>query len=89
MNVTNLAVFRSRDTVAALQNLLLLAENGELIGLAICGVYANGEGRTLLSGRCRDEPEMALRAAMKMSWAVTRLQDELDAAKEPPPIHSV
>jgi hypothetical protein len=84
MTVTKLAVYRSRATIAALQSMLSMAERGELESASLGAVLPNGEVLCVMTGRCRDDPETALKVAMKMSWAATQLQDENDEKKSHP-----
>lgn len=80
MTVTNISANRSRETVAVLEHLLQRARSGEIVGLALCARPERGPEEIVFAGLYRSSPEKAVNASMRMSWRLTQLQDELDAA---------
>lgn len=74
--VDNLARYRSRDVVKALEGLLGAAKRGEIRGLVYIVQLAAGESRADVVGDYRRDPAKALKATFKLE---TMLRDD-DAA---------
>jgi hypothetical protein len=81
MSVTSLIEYRSREAVVMLEHLLGRAKNGEIIGLAVCAKPTHGPEEIAFAGLYRSNPAKACNASMRMSWRLTQLQDEIDAAQ--------
>lgn len=74
--VNNLAAYRSRDVVEALEGLLEAAKQGEIRGLVYIVKLGPGENRADVVGEYRRDPAKALKATFKLE---TMLRDD-DAA---------
>ena len=81
MNVVPLRPTYCHETVAVLQHLLDEALAGRNRGLAVCAKGIDNIEEIAFTGEYRDDPARALNAAMRMSWRLTKLQDELDEAR--------
>jgi hypothetical protein len=84
MNVVPLRQPCCRATVAVLQHLLDRALAGDVRGLAVCAKGTDGREEIAFSGDYHDDPARAVNAAMRMSWRLTRMQDEMDEARTAP-----
>jgi hypothetical protein len=80
MKVTSMTQYRSREAVTVLRHLLARAERGEIVGLALCAKPELGPEEIVFAGIYRTNPSSAVNASMRMSWRLTQLQDEIDAA---------
>jgi hypothetical protein len=80
MPVVSMIEHRSREAVTMLEHLLARAKKGEIIGIALCAKPAHGPEEIAFAGLYRSNPAKACNAAMRMSWRLTMLQDEIDAA---------
>lgn len=77
--VKSLAEHRCRETVKVLEHLLELGRRGEIVGMAVSVATADGQEEIVFTDSYRRNPSKAVGAAMRMSWRLTQLQDELDA----------
>ena len=50
--------------------------SGEILGLAVCVKYRGGEEKVFFAGDYEDNKPEALKAAMRMSWELTKRGDE-------------
>ena len=82
MNVVSIHQSSCHETVAVLQHLLDLAKSGQLRGLAVCAKFASQKEEISFTGDYRQYPSQAVNASMRMSWRLTRLQDELELAEQ-------
>ena len=80
MNVFPIHAAACRETVAALQHLLALAQTGEIRGLAVCVLGARGRETMAFTGVYGADLSRAASAANRMSWRVAQLQDARDDA---------
>ena len=79
MPVTKITDFRSKEASTVLQHLLDRALAGEVQGLAICAL--TDEEEIYFTGLYRTSPGSAVNAAMRMSWRMTQMQDEVEAKR--------
>lgn len=78
-NVCSLIEYRHRTELAVLRRLIRRVLNGEVKGIAICVKGRDDDEEISVIGDYRDKPSEGVGAAMKMSWRLTRLADELEA----------
>lgn len=71
MNVVNLSEHRNRDVAEVLRELLELAENRQIHGLAFVVKVGPGDNRAGLAGEYRRHPEKALKAAVLLERHLT------------------
>lgn len=69
---------RDREMVNVLRHFLALAESGEMKGLAICAKSTKDKEDISISGDYRTNPAHAVNVAMRMSWRLTQMQDDLE-----------
>lgn len=79
MSVTSISQYRGREVTAVLRSLLARAERGELEGVALCALPTAGPEEIVFSDLYRRDPARAVRAANKLSWQITMMQDQLAA----------
>lgn len=77
MTVLQLVQRSTAETVQALEYLAEQARRGNIIGVAICYRSANGCEEAAFTGPYKAHPEKAVNAAMRLSWKLTQMQDEL------------
>ncbi len=70
MRVVNLQRYRNKGLVAALRELINLAEKGEVQGLAFVAKFGPHDHRAGSSGDYKRHPEEALAAALKMKQSL-------------------
>jgi hypothetical protein len=75
MAVLKLVDTTNKDTIAVLRCLLDQAIKGEVIGVALCYRTADRNEHAAFSGIYKARPGAAVNAAMRLSWALTKLQD--------------
>jgi hypothetical protein len=66
------------DTIEALSYLLSEARHGRVHGLALAYRDHKGNEEAVFTGPYRRSPAKAVNAAMRLSWRMTQLQDDLD-----------
>lgn len=76
-NVVRLVRAVSDDTVAVLRCLLARAETGDVTGLAMCFRDRHGNENSAFSGLYKARPAEGVNAALRLSWRLTQVQDEL------------
>lgn len=69
---------RDREIVNVLRHFLALAEVGNLKGLAVCAKSTDDKEEISISGDYRTNPANAVNVAMRMSWRLTQMQDDLE-----------
>jgi hypothetical protein len=80
MNVVKMQEYRCRDIVAALEYTLAAAKRGDIRALAMCAKDSRGKEHIAFVGEYLDNPALGVNAANRMSWRLTQMQDEMDAA---------
>jgi hypothetical protein len=75
-NVVKLVEYQHRETIGVLRALLARAVAGRIAGLAI-SMQSDGAETALFTGVYKDNPARAVNAAMRQSWRLTQLQDEI------------
>jgi hypothetical protein len=68
-----------KETLEALAYLTVLAERGELQGLAVCAKTLNGAELLAFTGKYKADPSKGLAAAMRMSIRLNALLDAREA----------
>jgi hypothetical protein len=79
LNVVPIREWRCTETIAVLEQLLRLAQDGQIKGLAVCAKHHNERERIAFTGDYRSTPALGVNAANRMSLRLTQLQDERDA----------
>lgn len=67
-----------RDTIGILRCLLERAEQGEIVGLAMCYRTKDRVEHAAFSGIYMARPGAAVNAAMRLSWKLTQMQESRD-----------
>jgi hypothetical protein len=70
MQVVNLRRYRNKGLVAALKELITLAESGQVQGLAFVVKFGPHDHRAGSSGDYKSHPEEALMATLKMKQSL-------------------
>lgn len=76
MSVIKINEYKSRETAQALQCLADMAKRGEVIGVALCYLTSDHQDNCAFTGAYKNQPAMAVNAAMRLSWRLTQIQDE-------------
>lgn len=79
-SVVQLVEYKSRETAQVLQALTDMARRGELVGVALCYRTKDHEEHSAFTGAYKVHPGKAVNAAMRLSWKLTQLQDEMAGA---------
>lgn len=66
-----------RDTAAVLQCLADMAKRGEVIAVALCYRTDDQAEHAAFTGLYKAHPDKAVNAAMRLSWRLTQMQDDL------------
>jgi hypothetical protein len=75
--VVQLVEYRSRDTAQVLQALADKARRGEVVAVALCYRTSDQQEHTAMTGVYKVHPARAVNAAMRLSWRLTQIQDDL------------
>lgn len=78
-NVQSLTEYRYRAELAVLRRLSSRVLAGDVRGIALCVKGRDGLEEISVLGNYREDPSAGVCAAMKMSWRLTRLADEMEA----------
>lgn len=79
MQVVRMDEYKNREILSVLDHLASQARKGEIRGLAFCARNRNGGEEIGVSGDYRTDPAQAVNVACKMSWRLTKMQDEQEA----------
>jgi hypothetical protein len=79
MNVVSLNSVRDRESDNTTDSVVRMLNRMEhahaLRGLAVTLKGLDGKERTFVTGEYRDDPEQGLKACLRLSWELTKLQD--------------
>jgi hypothetical protein len=75
--VVQLVEYRSRETAQVLQALADKARRGEVVAVALCYRTSDQEEHVALTGAYKASPSRGVNAAMRLSWRLTQIQDEM------------
>jgi hypothetical protein len=78
--VVRLGDYRTKDTVAVLRELLVLASRGKVAAFGFSLELKDGTQKTGFTGKYAADPAEALRVATRMSQRLNAIQDLRDAA---------
>lgn len=81
MNVVNL--LECREMLGVLDAMKKRILTGELIGALLVGMDRSGTETTVFSGAYQTDPSAALRAALQVSWDLTKASDMVEAERKP------
>lgn len=76
--VVGISKCRDREILSVLRHFVALAERGKLRGLAVCAKSTDEKEDISIAGDYRTRPAQAVNAAMRMSWRLTQMQDDLE-----------
>jgi hypothetical protein len=76
--VVEISRCRDREILDVLRHFVALAERGKLKGLALCAKSNDGKEDISIAGDYRSHPAQAVNVAMRMSWRLTQMQDDLE-----------
>lgn len=76
--VVGISKFRDREILGVLRHFLSLAERGKLKGLAVCAKSTDEKEDISVAGDYRTRPDQGVNVAMRMSWRLTQMQDDLE-----------
>lgn len=78
MGVVEISRGRDREILDVLRYFVSLAERGKLKGLTIGAKSTSGKEEISVAGDYRAHPGQAVNMAMRMSWRLTQMQDDLE-----------
>jgi hypothetical protein len=80
--VVRLGDYRTKDAVAVLRELLVLASRGKVAAFGFCVELKDGTQKTGFTGKYAADPAEALRVATRMSQRLTAIKDLREAPED-------